>query len=582
LAGARLDLSEIYDAIIVGAGPAGCVLASRLSEQSQEKIVLIEAGPDVAAPGAEDPDVLDPFAPAASNNPAFRWPGLVAEIGADPGDRSARVTGPYLQGYGVGGASNINGMGVDRGQPADYNKWRDLGAKGWGWDDVLPYFRKLEHDLDFSGPSALSMHGNIGPMPVRRLPRPRWAPFAAAIGDALERRGYPFIEDYAGEFREGFSGAPTNSLPDRRVSASMAYLTREVRCRANLTILANVRVDRLSLEDRRANGVFVNIAETRRLVRGRQIIVSCGAIQSPALLMRSGIGPGEQLTRQGIEVLHDAPGVGANLQNHPCVTVAMYLPREAIQDSDNPAFLQNWLRFSSNYPGCDHNDMHLMPFNKCDWHDLGGRVGAVAVSVLESYSKGCVELSSADPSVSPKVRFNLLSDPRDRERLVSGLRFVLEVLTDPHVVRMRREIFVPNGRLVANLSRRNGWNRIKAWAIAMVLDCAPLRRMLLAASRIDPEKLLADEEALREFVRLRAQLQYHVCGTCRMGHAGDADAVVDSAGRVHGMEALRVVDASIFPTIPRGYTHFVVLMAAEKVADAIKSEWHSSVRGPSP
>jgi 5-(hydroxymethyl)furfural/furfural oxidase len=289
--------------------------------------------------------------------------------------------------------------------------------------------------------------------------------------------------------------------------------------------------------------------------------------------MRSGIGPGEHLARHGIEVVQDLPGVGAHLQNHPCLVLTTYLPRKAVQATDNPSFLQNWLRFSSRHPGCDQCDMHLMVFNKCDWHELGGRVGAVALSVLKSYSRGCVELSSPDPSAAPRVKFNLLSDSRDFERLVTGLRLALELLTDTRVANMRRQIFFPDAQLVTSLARRNGWNRFRAAWIARVLDRMPLRAMLLAKLSIDPEALLRNDKALREFVRKNVQVQCHVCGTCRMGRASDTEAVVDDAGRVRGIQALRVVDASIFPTIPRAYTHFVVLMAAEKIADAIKSDW---------
>jgi len=251
----------------------------------------------------------------------------------------------------------------------------------------------------------------------------------------------------------------------------------------------------------------------------------------------------------------------------------MYLPRRSAQPLDNPWFLQNWLRFSSNYPACAANDMHLMPFNKCAWHELGRHVGAIILSVFKPYSKGRVELSSADPVTSPNVHLNMLADPRDYERLVSGVRFVLELLTDPTVAKVRGQIFSPNSRIVASLSRRNAWSALRASTLALILDRESFRRALLAKTLIDPEMLLKDAAALRTFVRQNAQPQYHVCGTCRMGRANNVGAVVDSAARVHGLEALRVVDASIFPTIPRANTHFTVLMVAEKIADAIKSDW---------
>jgi 5-(hydroxymethyl)furfural/furfural oxidase len=199
--------------------------------------------------------------------------------------------------------------------------------------------------------------------------------------------------------------------------------------------------------------------------------------------------------------------------------------------------------------------MHLMAFNKTAWHALGMRVGMIAVSVLQSHSKGYVELSSADPAELPIVHFNLLSDPRDFERLVAGSRFALELLTDPSVASQHREIFFPRASIVSHLARRNLWNSIKARAIAHILDHDSFRRILLAEARIEPETLLSEESALRDFVRRNAGPQFHDCGTCRMGRANDF-----------------VVDASIFPSAPRGYPHFIVLMAAEKIADTIKAD----------
>jgi 5-(hydroxymethyl)furfural/furfural oxidase len=560
-------LTRSSDVIVIGAGASGCVLAGRLSEIPGKRVLLIEAGPD-APPGCEHADIRDPY-PASSGNAAFFWSGLTAEAGADPGDGRPRNSAPYLQAVGVGGGSNINGMFADRGPPSDYDEWCDMGARGWSWNDVLPYFKKLEKDRDFSGP----LHGNEGPIPIRRVRPEQWGPFAKAIAKAFGRRGFAMVDDINGDDRDGVSSAPMNCLPDRRVSASMAYLTDEVRRRPNLTILVDAAVVQLEICDRQIRSVSVRTPEGLRIISAPEVIVACGAIHSPALLLRSGIGPAEQLRRLGIEVVHDLRGVGRNLLNHPMVFLAMHLRSAGMQPLEQRAWQQNLLRYSSNAADCAKHDMLLLPGSKAAWHPLGRRLGGLAVFVQKAYSRGSVEIVSAEHCVMPRVRFNLLDDSRDFERMVDGLRMALEVLSDDEVLRVRNEVFRPNVALGARLAKRSAWNWLQAWVISTALRVGPLRRAVLRKSTLDIRSMSTDNEAMRNYVRLYAQAVYHVCGTCRMGGAEDPEAVVDSSCRVLGVRGLRVVDASVFPSVPSAASHLPVLMVAEKMADRIKLDW---------
>ncbi|HET9146890.1 MAG TPA: GMC family oxidoreductase N-terminal domain-containing protein, partial [Acetobacteraceae bacterium] len=344
-------MDDPADVVIIGGGSAGCVLANRLSADLSRRVVLIEAGIDTP-PGAVPPEIADSYPMPLFFGDRYLWPSLKVTTHRDA--QGQPVNRLYEQGRVMGGGSSVNVQAANRGLPRDFDEWESLGACGWGWQDVLPYFRKLETDLNFSGP----LHGDSGPLPIRRIRQEAWPPFAAAAARAFAASGLPIREDQNGEPDDGIYPPAFSNRNDRRVSAADAYLTASIRQRANLRILAETEVLRLLLSTRRAEGVVARRADGSLLtILSRHVVLAAGALQSPALLLRAGIGPGADLQTLRIPVTIDRPGVGHNLRDHPALTFCQYLPKALRLPPDFRRASLMALRFSSGMAGGEASDM---------------------------------------------------------------------------------------------------------------------------------------------------------------------------------------------------------------------------------
>lgn len=559
------------DYIIVGGGSSGCVLASRLTENPAVRVVLLEAGLDAARP--EDfPDLASPYPGIAYSNPRYTWSGLKASLPYRGSNRPEGHATRYEQARVLGGGSAINGIGANRGAPSDYDEWGAMGVEGWSWAECLPYFKKLERDLDIDN----ELHGKTGPFPIRRRGDEIWTPFTRAMLAVCARRGIPFLPDQNGKWEDGiFEMAVNMDEQKRRVSTAWAYLTPEIRRRPNLDIRTETTVSRILFADGRAKGVLARRGNEQETLSAHRIVICAGALATPAILMRSGVGPSPHLGDCGIETVQHVPGVGQNLMEHPSSGLVPFLTNSARQKGALDYHIPIGYRFSSGVEGCPSGDMHMNFVTRAAWHPVGGQLGSVFFWVNKSYSRGQLLLDPSTPDGPPRIDFRMLSDRRDLVRLADAFERAVGLATDPSLSSVVLDLYAGGmSEFGKRFSKQTRLGALITGIGALGLDMMGRHREKafphMLANFNDPRRLAAHRAELEAYISETVGGVWHPSCTCRMGPDGDKMAVTDARGKVRKLDSLYISDASIMPTIPCANTNLPTIMMAEKIADGLK------------